>query len=317
MSVISYIKRSGIKSFLYKSVDLVRYKLGDSFYKWKFKRNWEKFLTSGKIGITDEKRVADIIVSLTSFPARIYDVETTIQSLLMQKTKPNKIILWLGEEKFCNKEADLPESLLELRKYGLSIEWCKDIGPYTKLVPALRKYPDAAIITVDDDIIYPRNLVKKLYNAFETQPEYIHCNRITKYYIDHLGKYHMIAGGWDYYKKPSFMQKQTGVGGVIYPPNCMYKDVIREDIFMEIAHLNDDTWFWLMGVLNGVKVNVIKNPNLILHYVGNTQEADSMYLINGEFILSEFYNILERYPRLKTILKDENEKVNAAIINIY
>ena len=47
-----------------------------------------------------EKRecVPNLIVSLTSFPQRMYDIKYTIFSLMNQTIKPEKIILWLGED---------------------------------------------------------------------------------------------------------------------------------------------------------------------------------------------------------------------------
>ena len=53
-----------------------------------------------------------LIVSLTSFPARINTVHQVIESLLNQTKKADKIILWLAPEQFPNGEKDLPEKLL-------------------------------------------------------------------------------------------------------------------------------------------------------------------------------------------------------------
>ena len=57
----------------------------------------------------------ELIVSLTSFPARIHLVHYAIYSLLRQFLKTNRLVLWLGEDKFRGKEADFPGRLLNLR----------------------------------------------------------------------------------------------------------------------------------------------------------------------------------------------------------
>ena len=49
-------------------------------------------------GVTTEKRDTRLIVSLTSFPARIKTVHQTINTLLRQTVKPDHIILWLSED---------------------------------------------------------------------------------------------------------------------------------------------------------------------------------------------------------------------------
>lgn len=59
-----------------------------------------------------------IIVSLTSFPARINIVVKTIKTLLTQTLKPDAVILWLAPEQFPNGEKDLPQELLDLKQYG-------------------------------------------------------------------------------------------------------------------------------------------------------------------------------------------------------
>ena len=193
-------------------------------------------------GVTQEKRVQKIIVSLTSFPARIEYVSKTICSLLDQTLKPDMVILWLGDDKFPNKEADLPEDLLKLKEYGLTIKWCKDIRSYTKFIPAYKEFPNDLIVTVDDDIYYDRNMLELLYNSYQQNPEYIHCHRCTKIFYKN-GKLKAKAGGKKYYKYPSFANKLCGVGGVIYPPHCLYKDITDENLFKTLCPTNDDIWF--------------------------------------------------------------------------
>ena len=46
----------------------------------------------------------------------------------------------------------------------------------------------------------------------------------------------------------------TTVGGVIYPPHSLYKDVTRDDIFMEISRYNDDVWCFAMALLQGTPI---------------------------------------------------------------
>ena len=75
----------------------------------------------------------NIIVSLTSYPPRIQYVYITIKSLLKQTLKPNIIILWLAKSEFPNKNNDLPNTLLSLRKYRLKIEYYEqNIKSYKK-----------------------------------------------------------------------------------------------------------------------------------------------------------------------------------------
>ncbi|MDE7273218.1 MAG: hypothetical protein K2N95_09170 [Lachnospiraceae bacterium] len=272
------------------------------------------YLCSNKkrwIGITNQKRRVKIIVSLTSFPARIETVDITVKSLLMQSLKPDEIILWLAREQFPGKEDGLPNRLLELKKYGLTINWCNDIKSYKKLIPALRMYPEDIIVTADDDVYYERHWLKRLYLGYEKAPDYVHCHRITKFYIKD-NEYKMKEGEFDIYPFPSYLHKLTGVGGVLYPPHILSKEVLDEEKFRNLAPTNDDIWFWLMAVLNGVKINVVKNNIPRIEAVKSTQEGECLNKINdsGEKLLwKDFHRMLGTYPKLDDILRNEYKTI--------
>ena len=251
----------------------------------------------------------DIIVSLTSFPARIDTVHETIESLLDQSLHADKIILWLAEEQFPNKEADLPQSLLNLKGRGLTIDWYKDIRSYKKLIPTLKKYPNSIIVTADDDNIYPKQWLQKLYDSYLKYPKDIQAHRITKFFYKH--GFEVIAGGQDYYKEPSYLNKLVGLGGVLYPPNCFYKDILNEELFMKLVPTNDDQWFWFQAVLNGTKIRVVENPEIKANYIKGTQQYGLTNINDkGEKLFwKDFHRLLEYYPKLKNILLKEAKKM--------
>ena len=88
-------------------------------------------------GITNHKYCdSDIIVSLTTYGRRIHSVCLTIESLMEQSMKANRIILWL-DTSFQSKK--LPSTLEKLKSRGLEVAFCKDLRSYTKLVPTLCK----------------------------------------------------------------------------------------------------------------------------------------------------------------------------------
>ncbi len=258
-------------------------------------------------GVTQEKREQKIIVSLTSFPARIEYVSKTICSLLDQTLKPDMVILWLGDDKFPNKEADLPEDLLKLKEYGLTIKWCKDIRSYTKFIPAYKEFPNDLIVTVDDDIYYDRNMLELLYNSYQQNPEYIHCHRCTKIFYKN-GKLKAKAGGKKYYKYPSFANKLCGVGGVIYPPHCLYKDITDENLFKTLCPTNDDIWFWLMAVLQGTKVKVIKHNIPQPAEIDETIDGPCLTKINDhgqKLFYKDLESVLGHYQGLEEKIKSD------------
>ena len=71
-------------------------------------------------GVEEPSRQQKIIVSLTSYPKRFRYLHLTVKSLLLQTVKPDKIILYLGDDA---RDVPLPEALVRLKKKGLSIEY--------------------------------------------------------------------------------------------------------------------------------------------------------------------------------------------------
>ena len=63
-----------------------------------------------------------IIVSLTSWPKRIFNVPIVLKNILNGTLKPDYIELNLYSEEFSNKEDDLPKELLEIEKLNIKIK---------------------------------------------------------------------------------------------------------------------------------------------------------------------------------------------------
>lgn len=107
---------------------------------------------------------SDCVVSLTSLPSRLPFIDTTLKSLLRQKRLPKRIRLNLPAYSKREKTAyAIPEWLKNLK--SVEIVPCEDYGPATKLIPSLALPQDEKIVVVDDDRIYPANLIADLEAA--------------------------------------------------------------------------------------------------------------------------------------------------------
>ena len=278
-----------------------------------------------------------IIVSLTSFPARINIVVKTIKTLLTQTLKPDAVILWLAPEQFPNGEKDLPQELLDLKQYGLTIDWYKDIRSYKKIIPTLKKYPNAVVITTDDDIYYAPDTVESLYKSYLEHKNEVHAHRCDWLKVveeDAKTVPHpspLLQGEgmtevvqtqkkvikWEKTRElyldrhrgvASFHNRLTGYGAVLYPPNCFYKDVCDESLIKELIPTHDDVWLWAMVTLNGYKTRLVKGYSESINYVENSQQY-GLCKINKKGVgmsLDEAYEImLNKYPQLLEILEKE------------
>lgn len=261
--------------------------------------------SKNKFDVLNELFARDVVVSLTSYPARINTVSETINSILAQSFKPWKLLLWLADEQFPGKENDLPADLLQLKGRGLTIEWCEDIRSYKKLIPSLRKYPDKTIVTADDDIIYGKNWLAQLVITHIQEQDAIICHRAHRVSLDENGDFSPYKD-WPMDIKdeyPSLGYLFTGCGGVLYPPDSLHKSIQDRNAFTSICPNGDDLWFWGMAVLNGTKIRIVKDSSFKLDLVPGTQTtALWMSNIQGGGNDAMLRALQARYPEIpKTI----------------
>ena len=272
-----------------------------------------KYIEAKNKGTTDIKRNPQLVVSLTSFPDRINYIYKTINTLLLQTLKPDRVILWLAEEQFRNKENDLPENLLKLKNLGLEIKWCEDLKSYKKLLPALREFPDDIIVTADDDMFYEKNWLKALYEAYLKNPEYIYVHRACHLKVvgNKIQKYSQREGLFRDDSAPSYLNSLFGGSGCLYRPNSLDKEVFNVEKLKQIAPMDDDLWFWAMAVLNGVKIAQVSGKNSNLYPVDETLSTPALYKTNTpQNHLKTYENLLLEYPKIFEKLKQESDKEN-------
>lgn len=238
-----------------------------------------------------------IIVSVTSFPARIDRIHYSLKSILAQKMKPDKIVVYLGDKEF--EGIELPESLTELFQYGVEVRFRKDLKPHTKYLYAMQDFPDDIILTVDDDIYYRPNLIRDLYSAYTQHPDCVTCTRAHKMTMTsgRLDGYN----SWDFEtkdtKEPSHYLFATGVGGVLYPPHLLIPETFNIENIEKLTLKNDDVWLKFMEILSGVKVFAI--PSNRTKYVVGVQGSEKITLNSSNVLqnMNDVYikNVMDAY----------------------
>ncbi|MBQ9270837.1 MAG: glycosyltransferase family 8 protein [Alphaproteobacteria bacterium] len=261
-----------------------------------------------------------VIISLTSYPARISTVNQTIVSLLTQTIKADKVILWLAEEQFPHKEADLPKELLTLKDKGLTIDWYHDIKSFKKLIPTLKNYPDAIVVTADDDLLYSREWLEIMLIAYLKNPHSINCHRA--HLISFKEEKILPYCQWPQNIRKSNTQYNsfpTSGAGVLYPPHCLAQDVLDEKKFMNLCPQADDIWFWAMAVKNNTPIKVVENNITKLNFIDGTQETALWHtnVIEGQNdiqlqnVLCEYPEILDNLDKTVSATHCQNEKQNS------
>lgn len=232
------------------------------YYKYKEK----------EYGLNREKRNKKIIISMTSIPSRMKAIPYCMESLLSQTIKPDKIILWVDEEKF--KQTNIRKEFSDLIERGLEIRYCRDLKPHTKYFYALQEYSDSLVITVDDDIYYPEDLVERLIYEHNNNPRNIICYRAHEITFEgenilNYKRWNMLAPGFE---NTSHKLLATGVGGVLYPPNCFGEIAFNDEIFMDLCPTADDIWLKIMEIIYKVKVTKLNKYTKECVIISKTQK---------------------------------------------
>lgn len=115
--------------------------------------------------------MTQVVVSLSTIPPRFPFIGQTLQSLLAQSVRPDRIEVWIPrsyrrfpEHAFC--VPDVPD--------GVTIEVIdEDLGPATKVLPCVRKYrgTDTRIVYVDDDRRYWNRFLETRLQAATKKPD--------------------------------------------------------------------------------------------------------------------------------------------------
>lgn len=215
-------------------------------------------IQSIEMGITNDNiSKHEVVVSLTSYGKRIRRAHLTIESIMLGSVKPNRIILWIQDDL---KNKPLPKTLQNQTKRGLEIRYCEDLRSYKKLIPTLQLYPEAAIITLDDDLIYNYDLVENLVNAYNQDDGFVYATRMHRIKISDDNKKPLLYAQWDFCTNEtnaSPLNFLTGGGGTLYPPHVFREEVFNQKVYMSLCKNADDIWFNAMLRFNDVLIKRI------------------------------------------------------------
>lgn len=250
-----------------------------------FNRLWGPFLN--KLVLKRARKVADhpetlkrlgndksekIVVSMTSFPARIEYVYLSLSQLFNQTLPPDRIELWLAETQFPTHE--LPDNLKPLIDLGLDVKFCpKDIKGHKKYFYAMQSDPDALVITFDDDLIYHEECIEELYNSYLQYKDCVHCLRGVYIAIDNKGAV-TPYGKWKKRFKgcePELPIMPSTGAGTLYPPHLLSDEVFNIEMLKRICLTADDLWMKTMSLLNEVKVRRIEKNHRPLTTITGSQ----------------------------------------------
>jgi len=208
----------------------------------------------------NRRRYSDLIVSLTSFPARIDYVYIVIESLLRQTVLPYKIILWLSNQQFSGFES-LPESLLKLQGDIFEIRFVDgDVKSHKKYFYVSKEYPDCLAVLVDDDILYPPGMIEELHTAHERGVGDVICRYGCRVLADDAGNLK------PYEQWPQIYQEESGNdiffgsgGGTLFCPKDFTEALTDIESAIDLTPYSDDIWLNYAARVAHLKIAMLRH----------------------------------------------------------
>lgn len=218
-----------------------------------------------------QNRQEGLIVSFTSFPARIKEVWQVVECMKRQSLLPEKIILWLSKEQFPNRES-VPQSLWDRVDELFTIRFVEgDIRSHKKYYYASKEYPNKLIFLIDDDIYYDTDIINRSVKEYTNQNgRCVVCNYGYQIKCDK-------SGSLSYSKWIPVESRREGKnlffgsgGGTLFKPLDLYKDLTKIELALLLTPIADDIWLNTMVLKeNLLKVILSNGPLLSVHIKDN------------------------------------------------
>ena len=165
-----------------------------------------------------------IYVSLSTIPPRINEISKSIDSLLNQTIKPDKIFINIPK-KFRRFKEEIKDHQIPNFSSIVEVTSCDDYGPGTKLLGSIDKLnKDSLLILADDDQIYEDFMIEKLSYYYNKAPQ-----NAYSFYVHPLGNFGIGQGA------DGFAINTNYLGGIV----DFYNDVVKD--YHELF-LYDDLW---------------------------------------------------------------------------
>jgi len=201
-----------------------------------------------------------VVVSLTTIPSRLTRLRPALNSLLTQDYPPSAIYLAVPRQSVRERKPYQMPGWLAEHPAVTVIDCERDWGPASKLLPTLlaeRERPDTLVITVDDDNIYPREMVATFVKFSQRLPDAALCFRG-----------HVVSGRWKEspavfgtrVSTPTRMDIITGCGGILVKPRFFDDAVFDYSGAPPSAFFVDDVWISGQLARRGVPRYLIPSP---------------------------------------------------------
>ncbi|SVE12721.1 uncharacterized protein METZ01_LOCUS465575, partial [marine metagenome] len=131
-----------------------------------------------------------IYVSLSTIPQRLKNLNKSVESLLKQTQKPDKIFINIPFKYKRFSETIEDSQIPKFNTSDVEVTRCEDCGPGTKLLGSLNKFKkNSLVILADDDHTYEDYMIEKFFYFYSRAP-----NNAYSFYVHPLGNFGIGQG---------------------------------------------------------------------------------------------------------------------------
>ena len=131
-----------------------------------------------------------IYISISAIPQRLKNLNQSVESLLKQTRKPDKIFINIPYNYKRFNETIKDNQIPKFNNSLVEVTRCEDCGPGTKLLGSLNKFEkNSLVILADDDHVYEDYMVEKFFYFYSKAP-----NNAYSFYVHPLGNFGIGQG---------------------------------------------------------------------------------------------------------------------------
>ena len=166
-----------------------------------------------------------IYISISTIPQRLKHLNKSVNSLLKQTRKPDKIFVNIPYKYKRFNETVEDNQIPKFDSSIVEVTRCEDYGPGTKLLGSLNKFKkNSLVILADDDHIYKDYMIEKFFYFYSKSP-----NNAYSFYVHPLGNFGIGQGA------DGFAINTNHLSGI----KNFYDQIVRD--YKELF-LYDDLW---------------------------------------------------------------------------
>ena len=131
-----------------------------------------------------------IYISISTIPQRLKYLKKSVDSLLNQTRKPDKIFVNIPYKYKRFKETIEDNQIPKFNNSIVEVTRCEDCGPGTKLLGSLNKIKkDSLLVLADDDHTYEDYMIEKFFYFYSKEP-----SNAYSFYVHPLGNFGIGQG---------------------------------------------------------------------------------------------------------------------------